>query len=188
MTKGIKILFASAVALSLAGGVAMAQQPPGAPMAGGPARMEYRGPHCDDMAAHLAGRLAFAEVKLGLTESQKASWRKLADLLKSAEEPAQKLCAEAEKAPFPKTLPERLDRMVKMSEMHATALRQVVPALEQFYGTLSTEQKTIADELLMPFAGFGPHGHGHPGPHGQGGPGFDAPPPPPAGETGHAPE
>ena len=104
---------------------------------------------CENLDAHLAARLAFAEVKLGVTEAQKPAWKKLVESLKAAGEPVRKDCAaNAAMSAEPVDLPARLKRVEGRAEAHAAALKIAVPAIEQFYAALSPEQKKIADEVL----------------------------------------
>jgi hypothetical protein len=141
-----------------AGGTALAQS---APQPGpGPGMMGTRSATmCADQQAHMAGMLAYAETKLGITEAQRPAWRNLADTLKAAHEPMNKLCTDTAAQPQA-TLPERLATMQKMQEAHLDAMRKAVPAITQFYQTtLTTEQRKIADQM-GPGMGMGGHGHG----------------------------
>jgi len=141
MLKRTLIIAASALAL-IAGG-ALAEE------TGNHQMMEHHMSHmCGDMDANLASRLAFYEVKLGITEAQRPAWKKLADSLKASSEPVRKTCAELAAQPEATTLPAHLERMAKISEAHAAALKSAVPAIEQFYAALSPDQKKIADGLV----------------------------------------
>jgi sirohydrochlorin ferrochelatase len=139
-----RTLIIAGTVLTLAAGGAMAQD---MGHRGGSMMEQHMTHMCGDIDARLASKLAYYDVKLGVTEAQRPAWRKLADQLKAASEPVRKLCAEVTAQPEAATMPARLERMQKMSEAHAAALKSAVPALEQFYATLSADQKKVADGL-----------------------------------------
>jgi periplasmic protein CpxP/Spy len=159
MTTRTSIISAALVAVPLFMGIGVAsaqQQPQQSPAPDH--QMMHHDPMmhmCRDLDARLAGKLAYEETRLGITEAQRPAWHKLADTLKSAQEPVRKVCTEVAGQPAPTTLPTRLERMQKMAEAHAAALRTAVPAIEQFYATLSPDQKRLADDLM----GHGMGGH-----------------------------
>ena len=113
---------------------------------------------CGDMDARLAGRMAYAETKLGLSDAQKAEFQKLTDTMKAANEPVRKACAEQSAQPTATTLPGRLESMQKMMTARTESMAKVLPAVTKFYDSLTPEQKKIADESMM---GGGHHGGGH---------------------------
>jgi periplasmic protein CpxP/Spy len=126
---------------------------------------------CETMDARQAGMLAFAEVRLGITDAERPAWTKFAAAVKAASAPIKQLCAGAGQ-PEPKTLPERLHRLETMETARLEQLRQITPAVEELYGTLSPKQKELADHLVE---GMMHHGPGGPGMHHPGMPGHDAP-------------
>jgi periplasmic protein CpxP/Spy len=156
-----------ALVLAVAGGgglvSAQTAQPQTRPGAMPGQMMRGQGSHdpvlhmCRDSDAHLAGMLAYSETKLGITEAQRPNWKKLTDTIQSAREPIRKVCADLGNQPAPTALPARLERMERMMEARTEAMRKVVPAVSQFYGTLTPDQQKIADDLI---------GHGHGGGHG----------------------
>ncbi len=155
-TKRVKIALGC---LALAGIVAvaplaLAQQGPG----GHPPHGEMGpGPHfkemCDNLDAHRAAMLAFAEAKLGITADERAAWTKFAEQVKAAQAPIEKACADPANAAPLKTLPEHLAQMEQMTDLHAAVLRQLRPAIEAMYAQLTPAQKAIADHMI-------PHGPG----------------------------
>jgi len=105
---------------------------------------------CADLDAHLAAKLAFAESKLAITDAQRPAWKKLTETLKAAQEPIRKECAtRSASTDEPVDLPTRLKRMQGHVDARAASLRNVVPAVEQFYAALTPEQKKIADTTLL---------------------------------------
>ncbi len=147
-----------ALTLALAGAVGAARAAEDAAQSH---HSSYRFEHsCEDMDARMAAHLAYAEVKLALSEPQRAEFKRVAETMKAAHDPMRKLCAEAKTAGDTTTLPARLERMQKFAEAHAEALRKTVPALTQFYKSLTPDQQKIADRVLSQ------HGGGHGGGHG----------------------
>lgn len=143
------------------GGMMPGGMMPGGMMQGGMMRGwdDHSMSMCRDFDAHLAGMMAFDEVKLGITEAQRPAWKKLSDSLRTAHEPVRKACTDLQSLPADTTLPARLERMQKMAEAHVTAMRTAIPAIEQFYATLSPEQKKLADTMMMGHGGMGMHQH-----------------------------
>jgi hypothetical protein len=150
-----RLLTATALGLVLAGAALAQTAQPQAPQID-------RTALCKERDAHLAGKLAYAEAKLGLSEAQKAGFKKLTDTITAAHESTRKLCLDQAAQPEPTALPGRLERMQKSLEARTESMRKVVPAITQFYGTLTPEQQKIADGL-MSHRGHGHMGHGHTG-------------------------
>ena len=103
---------------------------------------------CATMDARQAGMLAFAQVRLGITDAERPAWNKFAAAIKASSAPVQKVCASVAGQPEPKTLPEHLQRMEAIETAHLEQLRQVTPAVEELYGALSAKQKELADHLV----------------------------------------
>lgn len=117
---------------------------------------------CDTMEAHQAGMLAFAEVRLAITDAERPAWTKFATAVKASAAPMKQVCASVVGQPEPKTLVDHLHRMEALETAHLEQLRQITPAVEDLYGTLSPKQKEIADHMIE---GMMHHGPG-PGPGG----------------------
>ncbi|MDO8607083.1 MAG: Spy/CpxP family protein refolding chaperone [Phaeospirillum sp.] len=140
------------VALAVAGafGVARAN-----PMMGGGQMSSM----CGDMDARMAGHMAFAETKLGLSASQKAEFKALTETMKSASEPMRKACVEQAAQPAAATMPSRMESMQKMMAVRTEAMGKMLPAMTKFYQSLTPEQQKAAD-TMMP-GGMGGDRHGH---------------------------
>jgi hypothetical protein len=148
------------LALAVAGGAAMAEaqtKPTGSPATsewhhgmGG----AYSVQNCAESDAHLAGMFAYAEARLKLTDAQKPAFKTLTDTIKAAHEPVSKLCTDLAAQPEPTTLPARLDRMQKAMDARSEAMHKALPAVSQFYATLTPDQQKVADEMMS-------HRHGH---------------------------
>ncbi len=145
--------------------------PPGGP--GGPDRHFAR--MCEDQEARLAGKLAYAEKKLNITEQQRAAWTKFADASRSSLKPTQDLCVKFKDLPRPAALPQRLERAEQMMQAHLQQLQTVRPALTDLYAQLTPDQQKQADRMLHqgPGSHMGKHMGGHHG--GPGGWGHDGP-------------
>ncbi|WP_376958063.1 Spy/CpxP family protein refolding chaperone [Azospirillum sp. A26] len=139
-------------------------QPGGPGPAGGPDRHFAR--MCEDQEARLAGKLAYAEKKLNITEQQRAAWTKFADAARSSLKPTQDLCVKFKDTPPPAALPQRLERAEQMMQAHLQQVQTVRPALTDLYAQLTPDQQKQADRMLNPGPGgmggrMGPH-HGGP--------------------------
>ncbi len=131
---------------------------------------------CETMDARQAGMLAFAEVRLGITDAERPAWTKFAAAVKASSAPIKQLCATAGQ-PAPKTLPDRLHRLETMESARLEQLRQITPAVEELYGALDAKQKAMADHLVegMMHRGPGRGMHRPPMPGHDGAPGAKAP-------------
>jgi len=130
---------------------------------GGPA--EHFAQMCETMEAHQAGMLAFAEVRLGITDAQKPAWTKFATTVKAASAPIKQLCSTTVGQPEPKTLVDHLHRMEAMETAHLEQLRQITPAVEELYGALNPKQKELADHMVEGMMHHGPGPGMGPGMH-----------------------
>ncbi|PWC64760.1 LTXXQ motif family protein [Azospirillum oryzae] len=139
------------------------------PGAGGPDRHFAR--MCEDQEARLAGKLAYAEKKLNITDQQRAAWTKFADAARSSLKPTQDLCVKFKDAPRPAALPQRLERAEQMMQAHLQQIQTVRPALTDLYAQLTPDQQKQADRMLNQGpGGMGGRMGGHHGGH-MGGPG-----------------
>ena len=116
---------------------------------------------CETMDARQAGMLAFAEVRLGITDAERPAWTKFAAAVKASSAPIKQLCTSTVGQPEPKTLPDHLHRLEAMESARLEQLRQITPAVEELYGTLNAKQKEMADHLVegMMHRGPGPGMH-----------------------------
>ncbi|HKO07072.1 MAG TPA: Spy/CpxP family protein refolding chaperone [Alphaproteobacteria bacterium] len=161
-----KIAFVSLAALSLGGAVALAQTTP--PPAGGPPHHHEisRAEMCTMHQAHMAGHLAYLEVRLNLTAEQKPLWTKWRDALAPGMEKAHAMCMErAGKPEAPESIVERAAHLQQMLAARAASLAAAQPALTAFYNALTPDQKAILDR---PMGRWGHHGGHHWGHHMEG--------------------
>lgn len=166
------LTFATAAALGVAAlvNVARATDTP-APAPRPALAASFAAARCADMDAHMAARFAYVEVKLKLTDVQKAEFKTLTQTMKSAAQPMQAMCADRFDPDRSQALPDRMDRMQKMAEARAESLRTTVPAMKAFYASLTLDQQKVADDLLGGMGGGMGGRHGHHGHRGWGGEG-----------------
>jgi hypothetical protein len=160
-----KTLIATAFAgLALVGSaVAIAQTPPPAPPPSPPdrdaMRLQMRANMCAEAPARLAGRIAYAEVKLGITDAQKSAWQTFATEARAAAQPMLKLCDTPPantKGDAAAELAQR-ERFLTASLETTKAMRA---AVEKLTPVLTADQKAkLADVVRMGGRG-GMHRHG----------------------------
>ncbi|MHB1215120.1 MAG: Spy/CpxP family protein refolding chaperone [Thiobacillus sp.] len=112
-------------------------------------REEYRARHLSEL-----------KEKLKLTPEQAAAW----DTFASASEPAMRQGADrkAMRGEFDTlSTPQRLDKMLAMSEVRHAGMVERTQAIKRFYAQLSPEQQAVFDAEAMPgrHRGHGQHHH-----------------------------
>jgi periplasmic protein CpxP/Spy len=109
----------------------------------------------------VEARLAQAKTALKITAEQEAQWNAFADVTrrhaKAADEHV-KVMRDGKQPQERLTAVQRLERHQQMAAAHAQRLSEVVAAAKPLYAALSTEQKAIADDMLMPRRGHGRRG------------------------------
>lgn len=158
-----KTMMAAAIAgLALVGSaVALAQTPPTAPTPPDrdAQRREMRANMCAEAPARLAGRIAYAEVKLGITDAQKSAWQAFATEARAAAQPMMKLCD----TPPANTRGDAAAELAQRERYLTAALestKAMRAAVEKISPVLTAEQKTkLADVVRMGGRG-GMHRHG----------------------------
>lgn len=96
---------------------------------------------------HLDDLTAFVGASLSLTTEQTQAWKRLTDTWRLGAASIQKACQELTVAEGSST-PGRLAQVEAMLETGLTVVRQVRPALDQFYSLLTDEQKKALDDLV----------------------------------------
>jgi predicted Fe-S protein YdhL (DUF1289 family) len=115
------------------------------------------------MSEHFAQRQAKLHDALQLTGGQEAAWAAYQNAIK----PTGDMMRQAGERGAWKTMsaPQRLEKMIAMSEQHTAKMKAMAGPLNTFYSVLNPAQKKVFDEQTM-------HGHGRRGGHGgQGGQG-----------------
>jgi hypothetical protein len=163
--------------LALAGGAAALAQPAPKPEAGPhpDRRQAMMQRACAEMPAIAAGKLGYAEVKLGITEQQKAAWQTFTQEVKAAMQPAQKACEERAAATRPTTRPDAVAQLAAREKALGVALettKGLRMAVEKLTPSLNDDQKKQIAEIVSHFGRGGWHHrmHARPAMHRHGGP------------------
>jgi hypothetical protein len=100
---------------------------------------------------HVEGRLAFLKTELKITDVQLPLWNAFADTARENAKAMKELMRSGGLAATsqPTTLPDKLARWEKMTTTRVEALRKLRAAVDPLYAALSTEQKKIADTLVL---------------------------------------
>jgi hypothetical protein len=151
------------------------------------ARLAHFQRMCSMGPAHIAGMLAFAEVRLNIRAEQRPAWEQLTTAVHNAEQPLQRLCSQTTAMPEPGDMVGRLDMGERFMTAGVEAIRIVRPALAQFQATLSPEQQATLREFMNHGRGRWGHGRAGEGPRMFGPPGGPAAPPAAPAPGGNAP-
>lgn len=115
---------------------------------------------CTEAPARLAGRIAYAEVKLGITDAQKGAWQTFSTEARAAAQPMLKLCDTPPantRGDASADLAQR-ERFLTASLETTKAMRAAVDKLSP---VLTADQKTkLADVVRMGGGRGGMHRHG----------------------------
>lgn len=100
---------------------------------------------CEERLARRAGMIAYTIAKLDLTAQQRPLWDKLNGIVQTASERERQLCAQLKPAAerSQETILDRVDRREQFLSARLDGLKEVRPALEQFYQALTADQKAI---------------------------------------------
>lgn len=94
---------------------------------------------------YIEGRLAFLKAEIRITPAQEGQWSKFADAVRASTKAA---AAGAGMDSKPASAPERLAGYEKHLMGRLETVRALKAAFDPLYGSLSDEQKKIADELV----------------------------------------
>lgn len=151
-----KLLIALAGTGILAAGIATAAAPEAARAWGGRGAGGPLAHFCGESRdARLAGMLAYAETRLGITDEQRGAWETFEQEVRTSTGPMDRLCEQIGTAERPSTLPERMARFEQVAEAGLAQLREIRPAVETMYAALTPEQQKTADKMMR----RGPRGH-----------------------------
>lgn len=110
-------------------------------------RMQERTPRqrCEERLARRAGIIAYTIAKLDLTAQQRPLWDKVQGILQTAADRERQLCAGLKPAAerSQETVLDRIDRREQVLSARLDALKQVRPALQQFYQALTADQQAV---------------------------------------------
>jgi hypothetical protein len=100
---------------------------------------------CLDHVAHLAGLVAYLEVRLDLTPEQRPLWGKLKDAAQAGIEKQRQVCESVGAEDHPPTVLDREARAEQFLAAQLALLQSTRPALEALYTALSPEQRAVLD-------------------------------------------
>lgn len=125
---------------------------------GGGGPMGYFSP--DAMLDHIDGRLAFIKAELKITDAQAPAWDDLAKAVHTAANSHNALMQGTMKmfrdGDFDKmSLPDRLNFERTHLEARLSEINDVSAAVDKLYGTLSEDQKKVANSIVLPMMGMG---------------------------------
>lgn len=148
----------------LAGGGALSVGAYAVTPAGNPAKMDCAGKHGKhihknqaERMEQRAKRLAGLKAKLNLTVQQEAAWDTYSATRQGAMHPMGD--RQAMKAEFAKmTTPQRVDKMLEISEMRRVKMVERSQATKSFYAQLTPSQQVVFDAEAR-FRGHGRGGH-----------------------------
>ena len=103
-----------------------------------------------DGADHVKDRLQLVKSKLAITDAQSAQWNEFVAAASDNAKAMIKLRGQmmARGAPA-RTLPQRLAAEDKATEAHFKAMKKTTAALSHLYDALSSDQKKIADGMVL---------------------------------------
>lgn len=109
-----------------------------------------------DTIDHIEGRIAFLRAELKITDAQSATWNAVADALRNNARKLGELRAStmSQVGAAPQGLVDRLTLQEKWLAARLEGTREIKSALTNLVGTLSDDQKKMADELIVPHMGM----------------------------------
>ncbi|WP_233849102.1 Spy/CpxP family protein refolding chaperone [Paraburkholderia sp. HD33-4] len=153
-----KALVMLATAVSMGGAFAQTAAPASAPDTTAPAPAAKAGHE-----RNVEDRIAYLHSQLKITPAQETQWKAFADVMRNNGETMGKLF-EQRKAETNVSALDDMKQYATIAQAHADGMKKLVDAFEPLYGSLSPEQKKLADAT---FHNGGPEGH-HRGHHGKG--------------------
>jgi hypothetical protein len=114
---------------------------------------------------NVEDRIAYLHAQLKITPAQEAQWKTFADVMRSNGETMSQLFQQRKAATSVSALDD-MKQYATIAQAHADGMKKLVDAFDPLYGSLSPEQKKLADAT---FHQGGPEGaHHHHGHHGKG--------------------
>jgi protein CpxP len=161
------VLFGGVAAVALAS-AAWAQTTPSPSTPPTDRRAQHFQRVCADAPARLAARLAYAEVRLGITDAQRTAWNTYVQEIRASGEPMRKLCADPPKAAAKDDATGMLQNRERFMTAMLETTRAARAATEKLQPVLNAEQKeTLAKMTRRAMGGGKRHGmHHHGGHHG----------------------
>jgi hypothetical protein len=119
---------------------------------------------CTEHFARLSARIAYLEVKLGLTADQRPLWDKWRAAVADGAGKVRDACLAEAKAPDGQpTIVDRLARLQVPLATQAAALQAAQPPLAALYQSLTPEQRDLVERAMKMSGGHHHHGWGRHG-------------------------
>ncbi|CFX46566.1 conserved exported protein of unknown function [Candidatus Filomicrobium marinum] len=100
------------------------------------------------MGAMVEARLAYLKFELGITDAQKDAWAAYADAVRARVANMQGVHQAMMETMQTGNALNRMDARIKGMETMLSSLKEVKPAAEKLYASLSDDQKKVADQLI----------------------------------------
>lgn len=100
------------------------------------------------MGAMVEARLAYLKFELGITDAQKDAWAAYADAVRARVGNMQGVHQAMMETMQAGNALDRMDARIKGMETMLSSLKEVKPAAEKLYASLSDDQKKVADQLI----------------------------------------
>jgi hypothetical protein len=155
-----KALVMLATAVSMGGAFAQTSAPAAAPENSASAPAAKAG-----YERNVEDRIAYLHSQLKITPAQEAQWKTFADVMRGNGETMSQLFQQRKAATSVSALDD-MKQYATIAQAHADGMKKLVDAFDPLYGSLSPEQKKLADAT---FHQGGPAGgaHHHRGHHGK---------------------
>ena len=101
------------------------------------------------LPTHMEGRLAFLKAELRINDAQTAKWTDFVDAVRAAAKQVQLPCADAARAGTSPSSLERIETAGKLLSARADALKAVASNGRALYASMTDDQKTVADDLML---------------------------------------
>ncbi|MGB9152378.1 MAG: Spy/CpxP family protein refolding chaperone [Alphaproteobacteria bacterium] len=100
--------------------------------------------------AHVEGHIAFLRAELGITSAQEPLWAPVAEAMREDVRNLQEAESKASQKQAPDDAVEYLENRVLFANLRAQGEARFLTAFRPLYGSLSQQQKQVADGLLIP--------------------------------------
>ena len=155
-----KALVMLATAVSMGGAFAQTATPAAAPDSAASASAANAG-----YERNVEDRIAYLHSQLKITPAQETQWKAFADVMRNNGATMSQLFEQRKAATNVSALDD-MKQYATIAQAHADGMKKLVDAFDPLYGSLSPEQKTLADATFHQGGRDGRHRQGH---HGKGG-------------------
>ena len=107
-------------------------------------------PHDLVQGSHVEGHIAFLKAELGITPAQEPLWEPVAAAMREDVRNISEAERQTNQNQRPENALEYLQNRVMFAELRAQGEERFLEAMRPLYSNLSSQQKHMADELLIP--------------------------------------